>query len=357
MSDSARFLAQLSELPFVTAEIPAIRGALKTTPEDFRVEEIPAYAPSGEGEHVYVFFEKRGLNTPDAVHALARKMGARGDDAGWAGLKDRQAVTRQWASFHHAATPTLESLSVEGVQVLEVTRHANKLRTGHLRGNRFTLRVRNVLHEHDAHVEAAIARLREVGLPNYYGMQRFGHGGRNLHDALRWIVDGERAPQKPFLRKLFVSSLQAALFNVWLGARVSAGTLATAVPGDLMRKEETGGMFDCTDAAIDGPRVTAWEISPTGPMFGSSMRAPSLAEKELEDALLEQWGVSEAHFERVKKFGEGTRRNARVRPEAFKMQREGDDLVLEFELPKGSYATVLMAELLKTRNVDLTDEA
>ncbi len=356
MFDSTPLLHHLSELPFATAEVPAVTATLKSIPEDFCVEEIASYAPSGEGEHLYMFFEKRGLNTPDAVRAIAHQIGARGDEAGWAGLKDRQAVTRQWVSFHHAATPTPESITVEGVRVLEVSRHVNKLRTGHLRGNRFTLRLRDMPAEHDLHVRQAIELLRMHGLPNYYGEQRFGHGGRNLTSAVRWIIDGERAPQKPFLRKLFVSTLQSALFNAWLGARVRSGTLATAIAGDVMRKEETGGMFDCENAEIDGPRVTAWEISPTGPMFGSRMRPATLDEKAVEDALLSQWGVTPAHFERAKKFGEGTRRAARVRPDAFRMNREGADLMLEFELPKGSYATVLVSELLKSRNVNLTDD-
>ena len=313
MSDPVALLNHLSELPFVTAQVKAVTGTLKSIPEDFCVEEIPSYTPTGEGEHLYVFFEKRGLNTPDAVRAIAQQIGTRSEDAGWAGLKDRQAITRQWVSFHHVATPALDAINVENVRILEISRHVNKLRTGHLRGNRFTLRLRDVPAEHDAHVRDAIARMCEVGLPNYYGEQRFGHAGRNLVGAMRWIVDGERAPLKPFLRKLFVSTLQSALFNAWLGMRVRAGTLNQAVAGDVMRKEDTGGVFDCADVQVDGPRVTAWEISPTGPMFGSRMRPPTLDAKALEDDVLASWGVTPAHFDHVKRFGEGTRRTARVR--------------------------------------------
>ncbi len=356
MSDPVALLNHLAELPFITAHVPAVTGTLKSIPEDFCVEEIPSYTPTGEGEHLYVFFEKRGLNTPDAVRAIAQQIGTRSDDAGWAGLKDRQAITRQWVSFHHAGTPAAESINVEGVRILDVSRHVNKLRTGHLRGNRFTLRLRDVPSDHDAHVIEATNVMREVGLPNYYGEQRFGQAGRNLVSAMRWIVDGERAPQKPFLRKLFVSTLQSALFNGWLGARVREGALDKAYAGDVMRKEETGGVFDCEDATIDGPRVTAWEISPTGPMFGSRMRSTTLDAKAQEDAVLVRWGVTLAHFDGVKKFGEGTRRTARVRPEAFQMEREGSDLLLRFELPKGSYATVLVSELLKRHAINLTDD-
>ncbi len=356
MSDPVALLNHLSELPFITAHLPAVSGTLKSIPEDFCVEEIPSYTPTGEGEHLYVFFEKRGLNTPDAVRAIAQQIGTRSEDAGWAGLKDRQAITRQWVSFHHVGTPTLESINVAGVRILEVSRHVNKLRTGHLRGNRFTLRLRDVPPEHDAHISQAIATMRDQGLPNYYGEQRFGQAGRNLVSAMRWIVDGERAPQKPFLRKLFVSTLQSALFNAWLGARVRRGQLAHAIAGDVMRKEETGGVFDCEDVQIDGPRVTSWEISPTGPMFGSRMRATTLDAKAQEDAVLASWGVTPSHFDQVKKFGEGTRRTARVRPDNFEIERDDTDLLLRFELPKGSYATVLVSELLKVRAINLTDD-
>ncbi len=356
MPDPAALLAHLAELPFATGDLPAVTGVLKHVPEDFYVEEIPSYAPSGEGEHLYVFFEKRGMNTPDATRAIAQRLGARAEEAGWAGLKDRQAVTRQWASFHHAATPPLDHFEIEGVRVLEISRHVNKLRTGHLRGNRFTLKLRDVPAAHDARVVDAIQFLRAHGMPNYYGSQRFGHEGRNLSGAVRWLVDGERPPHKPFLRKLFASTLQSALFNVWLGARVRTGLLAAAVPGDVMRKEDTGGLFECESAEIDGPRVASWEISATGPMFGSRMRVATLAAKAAEDQLAAAWGVTTAHFARAKKFGEGARRVARVRPEAFRMDRVGDDLVLSFELPKGSYATVLVSELMKARTLDLMDE-
>ena len=110
MPDPAVLLAHLSELPFITQQVPKIAATIKSVPEDFCVEEIPSYAPAGEGEHLYVFFEKRGLNTPDAVRAIAQQIGARSDEAGWAGLKDRQAVTRQGVSFHEASTGCRDGL-------------------------------------------------------------------------------------------------------------------------------------------------------------------------------------------------------------------------------------------------------
>jgi tRNA pseudouridine13 synthase len=348
-------LKELDALPFVTAQIPAITGKLRTTPEDFEVEEVPAYLPSGSGEHLYVWIEKRGVNTPEAAKSLARAISANPDSAGWAGLKDRHAITRQWLSFHHAQTPKPEDIAVEGVRVLAISRHENKLRTGHLHGNRFVLRLRDVPAEHDAQARAAIAELERVGMPSYFGAQRFGHDGNNLRHAFRWIVDAGRAPPTPFLRKLNVSVLQSALFNLWLGKRVHEHTLAAAVAGDVMRKEETGGMFVSESVEADGPRVTNWEISPTGPMFGASMREAADDERAFESSLMERWGVTEAHFARVKKYGEGTRRVARVRPTNVSCERDGDDLRLGFNLPKGAYATVLVGELMKRHASEISD--
>ncbi len=348
-------LETLDALPYVSREVPAVTGKLRTTPEDFEVEELPAYEPSGEGEHLVLWIEKRGLNTKEAAYALARALEAPLESVGWAGLKDRHAVTRQWLSFHTKASPSAEALTQEGLRVLSVSRHGNKLRTGHLHGNRFALRLRDVPHEHDAHVEATLALLARAGLPNYFGLQRFGHGGNNVRHAFRWIVEEGRAPKTPFLRKLNVSVLQAALFNVWLAQRIDSETLARAVDGDVMRKEDTGGMFVSEDAEADAKRVTSWEISPTGPMFGATMRAAARSAREIELGVLLAWGVTEAQLARVKKFGEGTRRPARVRPARVELTREGPDLLLRFDLPKGAYATTLVAELMKAQPGDMDE--
>ncbi|HEX5660012.1 MAG TPA: tRNA pseudouridine(13) synthase TruD [Polyangiales bacterium] len=346
----------LGALPRLTDDVPPISGVLKRELEDFMVEEQPAYLPTGEGEHLYLWVEKRGLNTPDAVNRLCEALGAPRDGSGYAGLKDKHAVTRQWLSFHTTKTPAPEELQLDGVRVLEVSRHVNKLRTGHLRGNRFTIRLADVPAEQDEAIARVLARLGELGLPNYYGPQRFGHEGRNFHDAWRWIVEGGRSPAKPFLRKLFVSTLQSGLFNAWLGDRVTRGALSLGIPGDVMRKEETGGIFVSSDAAADAPRVASWEISATGPMFGAKMRPAEAEALELETALLERFGVTAEHLARVSKFGEGTRRPARVRVSDVAHQRDGADTVLSFTLPKGSYATVLIAELTKARGLTLGDD-
>jgi tRNA pseudouridine13 synthase len=351
-------LHRLGELPFSTDHLGAIHGELKVSPEDFEVEEIPAYAPSGEGEHLYLWIEKRGLNTQDAIRALGEALGTGPDGAGSAGLKDRDALTRQWLSFHTPRTPEPAELEREGLRVLAVSRHGNKLRTGHLQGNRFRLRLRGTPASELSTARAIAEQLVSHGMPNYFGAQRFGRGGDNLRRAYAWIAERGKPPGPPFLRKLFVSTLQSALFNVWLGERVAAGRVGTTVPGDVLRKEETGGMFVSSDAAVDAPRVTSWEISPTGPMFGASMRSAQAEEAEIEQALLARFGLDAAAFERVHKAGEGTRRVARIRPTELELSplEGGEGLALAFTLPKGAYATVLVAELTKQRGLSFFEE-
>lgn len=340
----------------LTHDIPPIEGAIKQAADDFVVEEVPAYEPCGSGEHLYLWIEKRDLNTPEAVSRLARVLGADPAGAGYAGLKDKRAVTRQWISFAHPRTPSASELEVEGVRVLAVARHTNKLRTGHLRANRFTIRLAGVPVEHDAYVQSALARLGELGVPNYFGAQRFGIEARNLISAYGWIAGGERAPNKPFLRKLFVSALQSGLFNVWLAERLTRGQLLAALPGDILRKEDTGGPFVCTEPEIDVERIRRFEISPTGPLFGARMRAAEAEALAYETELLSRHGITQAHLERVQKYGEGARRAARVRLEGADSRRDGHDLVLSFALPKGSYATVVLAELTKSASLTLGDD-
>jgi tRNA pseudouridine13 synthase len=346
----------LATLPFVTADIAPVRGQLKRAPEDFEVEELPAYLPSGQGEHLYLWIEKRERTTKDAARALCDLVGAKLDDAGWAGLKDRHAITRQWISLHTPATPEASALEAEGVRVLEVSRHGNKLRTGHLRGNRFRLRLTNVDPADDARVQGVLDRLVAQGLPNYFGSQRFGFEGKNIPAAYAWLVAGERAPREPFLRKLFASSLQAALFNAWLGTRIERGLLATALDGDVMRKEDTGGVFVSADADADQARVDSWEISPTGPMFGPSMRSPERTALALEQEVSSTWQIDPSCFERARKLAEGTRRPARVRPEGVELRRDGADLCLAFQLPRGAYATTLVAEITKSHGHVLPED-
>ncbi|HKP59517.1 MAG TPA: tRNA pseudouridine(13) synthase TruD [Polyangiales bacterium] len=337
--------ARVTELPYATAKSLNARGKIRTVPEDFRVEELPAYPPSGQGEHVFVHFEKTGLTTQQAVERIASALGVDARAAGVAGQKDKHAVTTQWASFIGTAPEAARALELPGIRVLDASRHGNKLRTGHLRGNRFDLRLRDTTRA-DV-VSELLGELSRIGVPNYYGEQRFGMGERNATRALSFVTGQAPPPRDRFQRRLLYSALQSALFNAWLAARIERGDFQRALPGDVMRKEDSGGLFVNEDQAEAERRMLAWEISPTGPMFGPDMRMPAGDALLHEQAILGTAGLSLETFARHAKLGAGTRRSMRVRPAAWRVCAEQDAVTLSFELPPGAYATAVLREVTK----------
>ena len=351
-------------LPFAAPTITPIDAIFKASAEDFEVEELPAYLPNGAGEHLYVHFEKRGLDTEQAVRAIAGVLGSPIRDAGWAGLKDKHAVTRQWASFLHreprpdlrpaeAAQRSTESALASlaevqpGIRVLEVSRHNNKLRTGHLHGNRFVLRLRGVDAARFSDLESTMRWLCTHGAPQFYGVQRFGRGGDNVERAKAWIVDGGRAPFKPFEKKLLVSALQSAVFNSLLAARVERNELSKILDGDLVRKEDSGGLFIADDVAEVQARADRLEVSATGPMLGAEMKWPEREAKAREEEAMRAFGLDQTKLERVKQAGAGTRRAYRVLIQEGAVALEGDAVRVSFTLPAGAYATEILRELTR----------
>jgi tRNA pseudouridine13 synthase len=349
-------------LPHLSAELPGTGGVLRSRDEDFVVDEIPAYAPSGEGDHVFIRIEKRGLTTPMAAEAVAAAVGARVRDVGWAGMKDRRAVTRQWLSLPPPVTPErVAAVAVDGVTILEIARHNHKLRTGHLRGNRFVLRVRGVGAPAIAagRATAILAALAAApGAPNWFGEQRFGREGDNAAVGKALITGGD-LPRRIHPRdlgrnrRLYVSALQSELFNEWLRRRLADGLYRRVVTGDLLQKRASGGMFATEDPAVDQPRMLAGEIVVTGPMFGHRLRAPAegteAAGREAE--ILAGAGLTAADFARVGALGEGTRRPLAIEimDGAVAIAADSDDAIdVSFTLPSGAYATTVMREVMKT---------
>jgi tRNA pseudouridine13 synthase len=314
------------------------------------VEEIPAYAPSGAGPHLWLLVEKRGRTTREVLGSLARAVGVPEREAGCAGLKDRAAVTVQWMSFPCARDPDPAALAGEGVRVLAASRHGNKLRPGHARGNRFALAVRGGdLSRARACAEALASR----GLANFFGPQRFGAAGRNA-DVGRGLLRGERgdpevrrAARDRFLRRLCLSAWQARAFNTWLAERMRDGLFATAVEGEVLKKLDTGGLFVCRDPAADGSRVARLEVTPAGPVYGHRMMPASGEAAAREARVLAAEGVGLEDLRRGGGEAEGTRRPARL-PVRIELEPLADGYLARFELPAGSYATVVMGELMKT---------
>ena len=243
-------------LPYLTPELAPIDAEFRSTPDDFEVDELPAYAPSGSGDHVFAHIEKRGLTTRDAVRALCERLEVDPQGAGWAGLKDRHAVTRQWVSLAGTTPEAVLGVELEGVRVLDAAPHGQKLRTGHLRANRFRIRLRELDPSRIEDLRAVLSSIESQGLPNYYGEQRFGRDGDNAVRARHWVTGEARPPRSAFHRKLQMSALQSEIFNRCVATRVENSTLAKVFAGDVMKKHGSGGVF----VAEDGGDLVGFSI-------------------------------------------------------------------------------------------------
>ena len=336
------------EPPFATAQVSPAGGAIGPLPEDFRVDEIPAYLPSGEGEHLYVRVQKRGVTTPDLVRLLAREARVNERDIGYAGLKDRNAVTTQWLSLPSSATtPDTWSLP-ETVEVVEVSRHGNKLRTGHLRGNRFRIALTGLTAEGIAAARSIVAELERMGVPNYFGGQRFGRGGDNLERALSWLEGGGRARLPAFLYKLFPSVVQSELFNRYLTLRRAEG-LEQVFEGEVMRLANAGSHFVVTDPEVETARWLRRETVPTGPMPGPKLFPAKGRPEALEQRALEELELTPEQLEVLARAAPGARRDLLVFPSELELTDRGEGRVeIAFVLPSGSYATVVVREITRT---------
>lgn len=318
---------------------------LASTPEDFVVDEIPLFAPSGEGGHTFVRIEKRGRTTEEVARLLARLGGVPPAEIGYAGRKDKQAVTRQWFSVPGLEPAAALALDADGVRALEAQRHGQRLRTAQLRGNRFELVVRELRAEQLARARAEAERIRRVGLPNKFGAQRFGRAGDNAERARALLAGGDPGRDRRAARFL-LSALQAEVFNAFLLARELP--LDALELGEVATLHASGGSFVVEDLARETPRAAAFEISASGPIFGTKLLEPHGAPAEREARVLRAAGIPERIVPPRGIKLRGTRRPVRVPVLDLELAEAAPDaLRLRFTLPAGSYATVL-AEALFT---------
>jgi len=317
---------------------------IRSQPEDFRVEELPLYPPSGDGGHTFVRVEKRLVNTEDVARALARAAGVRARDVGYAGRKDRAAVATQWFSVPGLDPRRALDLHFEGVRVLEAVLHGHKLRTGQLRGNRFEIAVRGV---EGAALESARRRFDEIarfGMPNAFGSQRFGRENRNLELGARLLRGEIRASDRREAR-FAIAALQSAVFNDVLFARPTG--IGELEYGDVAVLHGSGGQFLVEDVEREQPRAASFEISPTGPIFGNRVIEPAGEVASRENAALASRGIRLAELRPPRGIRlRGARRALRVRPEHARLREFPGGFWLDFELPPGSYATVLIRAVL-----------
>jgi tRNA pseudouridine13 synthase len=406
-------MAFVEALPYLTADMPGIGGSIKDATHDFAVDELPLYPASGQGDHVYFKIRKAGLPTPAALERIARFMGVRASDIGVAGLKDSQALTTQWMSLEHADFNKLSSYKDSQIKIIEMTRHNNKLRPGHLAGNRFDIRIRGVSSREVARAQAILDVLLARGVPNFFGEQRFGARGdtgdlgaaliRNDLDEFVKIFLGRSRPTDPpdckaardafdagfyqraaerwpwhfadqrralaaykkkqravqavlavdkRMRRLFVSAFQSEIFNKVLAARLA--TIDRVMKGDLAQKRDSGGVFLVEDEAVEGPRAKAFEISPTGPIVGVRGLLAQGEPGKIELDALAAYKAKVEDFDHVGTLKvNGGRRALRFAIEQPRLSAgkddRGDFVRLSFVAPPGCYATVVLSEITKTQ--------
>jgi len=335
-------------LSFITADLPGIGGEIKAEPAHFVVEEIPLYQPVGEGEHIYVCLTREGWTTRALQKRLTDLFGLREVDVGCAGLKDKHARVTQTFSLllRDVDEATVDRRIQEAlpVEVLSTRRHRNKLRRGHLLGNRFHIVVLYPEQEAMARAEAIAQALRTHGLPNFYGAQRFGIDGDNARRG-REVLLG-RGPRQRWLRRFLLSAYQAALFNVWLTERIRRGWFERLLTGDIAKKTDTGGLFEVMDADVELSRFQRREITYTGPIYGARMRWASGEPGELERMVLATAEVTTEMLRRARL--DGSRRPARLFLDDLGIASHPEGLLFTFNLPKGAYATTVLREFMKT---------
>ncbi|NPA90441.1 MAG: tRNA pseudouridine(13) synthase TruD [Chloroflexi bacterium] len=338
---------EATDWPRISAHLPGIHGRLRGSPEDFVVEEIPAYEPADEGEHTIIWLTKRGETTTDVRRALAQLFHLREADVGFAGMKDKHAVTTQGFSLPRVAPDEAVQRIRDALPHLTVhwaRRHRNKLKPGHLRGNRFRITVRDVPSNALERAQAIAAYLRRVGVPNYYGEQRFGRTGDNAAQG-RAILQGKRVRDK-WLRRFLLSAYQADLFNRYLARRVQTGLFTRLLLGDIAKKADTGGLFVVTEPAEEQPRYERGDIHFTGPMYGYKLWFAEGEAGALERAILEEENVRPEDFRRVRV--KGTRRLGRLWVPDLQVEApEAGLLVFTFTLPKGAFATTVLREFIR----------
>ncbi len=327
--------------------MPGIGGQIKDVPSHFVVEEVPLYEPEGEGEHLYVRFTREGMTTRELQQRLARLFNLKEMDVGYAGMKDKHARVTQTFSLPVRSAEEKVVRNIQEnlpVEILWARRHRNKLKRGHLLGNRFRIRVIDPGPEVLERAQNIVRALQEHGLPNFYGEQRFGVENDNVRKG-REVLLG-RGPRDRWLRNLLLSAYQAFLFNLWLSERIRCGWFESLLKGDVAQKTDTGGMFEIEDPEVEFPRFRDGEITYTGPIYGTKMRWPGGKSRELEQRILDSADVTEKMLKKSRLSG--SRRLARLLVKDIKVSSLQDDAVFEFSLPKGAYATTLLRELMKS---------
>lgn len=332
---------------------------------DFVVDEIPLYPFSGEGEHLVLHVRKKNLSTWQMVDIFSNHLGIKSRDIGYAGLKDKNAQTKQYISIPKKYEPMLENFEHEGIKILEKQYHNNKIRIGHLKGNRFFVRLKKVNPTSAMKIQEALKAIKKNGMPNYFGFQRFGLDGENYKKG-QAILDGTLKEKNRKLNQFYINSYQSYLFNAWLARRIEISKLVESfkveelanvltlpkeemvlmkaqkhpfklIHGDVLMHYPYGKLFHY-ESEDEIERFNKHDISVSGLLGGKrATRAVGLAQE------------IEQEFDTITSGIDGARRYGWVYPEEVEGQYKENEawFELHFTLPKGCYATVLIEEIAK----------
>lgn len=328
------------------AGAPECRGRIRAFPEDFEVQEIPLITPSNEGNHLWLEIEKRGANTDWVARQLASLAGVAGREVGYAGMKDRHGVTRQWFSIglQEAGDVDWKGWQMADARIITACRHHRKLKRGALRGNRFRLVIRD-LEGNTNDLAGRLETVKEAGVPNYFGPQRFGHGGFNVVRGSQWLKRGGRLPRNK--KSIYLSSVRSFLFNELLSRRVEDRSWNRLIDGDIACLDGSHSTFPCRmpDPELDR-RCAEFDIHPGGLLAGRNGVGA-----ERDAAAVEQAALADHHalLQGLEKAGmRAARRSLRLVPRVMSWNLSGAELQLGFELPPGGYATSVLRELVTT---------
>jgi len=326
---------------------PCITGKIRSIPEDFQVDEIPGFTPDGKGDHVYLTIRKTGLTTNFVARQLSDFCGVHARDIGYAGMKDKHAVTTQTFSINLAGKdePDWAGFESDSINIIEISYHPRKLKRGVLKGNRFRLVIRNI--EGDLNcVEDRLQQIKHHGVPNYFGVQRFGHKAANIDKAWRLFTDPALRVKRDE-RSILFSAVRSMLFNAVLNDRVTQGNWSELLEGEVINLDGTERHFMETVDEVLIRRASELDVHPTGPLPGIDSRAirPAATAGNLETAVLNKY---QEWFAGLEKFRlEHARRALRLAVRQLEWEINGDSLMLLFELTSGAYATVVLREFLK----------
>ncbi|MDH5391550.1 MAG: tRNA pseudouridine(13) synthase TruD [Gammaproteobacteria bacterium] len=338
------------KLPLLHTQAP-LSACLKTEYEDFQVDEIMPVECSGEGEHVWLKITKRGCNTEQVASALEKFAQVKQVAVSYAGLKDRYAVTTQWFSVQLPGQqgPDWQQLDNEAFRIEQICRHSRKLKRGTLKANRFKIRLRQ-LQGDQADWQRQLELIATKGVPNYFGLQRFGHAMGNLVRATDLLNNNKMRRLKPFKRGIYLSAMRSWLFNQMLGQRIADNTFHTAIAGDVYMLAASQACFQELSNALIEQRLSQADIHLTAAMWGRGQAMTADAAAQLEQQVAARHADFATALEKAGLIQE--RRAMRLMPEKMRWQFEADQcLNVEFELIKGSYATSVLRELCQIKDM------